>query len=68
MRISQKALKVGASGVQIGTRFVASEECDAPLAFKQKYVDAQERDIMMVKKQQLGYMEEPLKKSIYGTD
>jgi NAD(P)H-dependent flavin oxidoreductase YrpB (nitropropane dioxygenase family) len=44
-----KALKVGASGVQIGTRFVASEECDAPLAFKQKYVDAQERDIMMVK-------------------
>lgn len=44
-----KALKVGASGVQMGTRFVASEECDAPLAFKQKYVDAQERDIMMVK-------------------
>lgn len=44
-----KALKVGASGVQIGTRFVASEECDAPLAFKQKYVDAQERDIMLVK-------------------
>lgn len=44
-----KALKVGASGVQMGTRFVASEECDAPLAFKQKYVDAQEQDIMLVK-------------------
>lgn len=44
-----KALKAGASGVQMGTRFVASEECDAPLAFKQKYVDAQERDIMLVK-------------------
>ncbi len=44
-----KALKAGASGVQMGTRFVASEECDAPLAFKQKYVDAQECDIMLVK-------------------
>ena len=26
-----KALDIGASGVQMGTRFVASEECDAPL-------------------------------------
>jgi NAD(P)H-dependent flavin oxidoreductase YrpB (nitropropane dioxygenase family) len=40
---------MGASGVQMGTRFVASEECDAPLAFKQKYVDARKEDTLLVK-------------------
>lgn len=44
-----KALSLGASGVQMGTRFVASEECDAPLAFKQKYVEATEEDTLLVK-------------------
>ncbi|WP_180994312.1 NAD(P)H-dependent flavin oxidoreductase [Bacillus sp. Marseille-P3661] len=44
-----KALKMGASGVQMGTRFVASEECDAPLAFKQKYIKATIGDTMLVK-------------------
>ncbi|WP_176699936.1 NAD(P)H-dependent flavin oxidoreductase [Neobacillus massiliamazoniensis] len=44
-----KALEMGASGVQMGTRFVASVECDAPLAFKQKYVDAKKEDILLVK-------------------
>ena len=44
-----KALKMGASGVQMGTRFVASDECDAPPAFKQKYIDAGKDDILLVK-------------------
>ncbi|MBP2240540.1 NAD(P)H-dependent flavin oxidoreductase YrpB (nitropropane dioxygenase family) [Cytobacillus eiseniae] len=44
-----KAIKLGASGVQMGTRFVASEECDAPLAFKEKYVQAQIGDTILVK-------------------
>lgn len=44
-----KALQMGASGVQMGTRFVASVECDAPLAFKQKYVEAKPEDMVMVK-------------------
>ncbi|MCL6604417.1 MAG: nitronate monooxygenase [Paenibacillus sp.] len=44
-----KALRIGASGVQMGTRFVASHECDAPLAFKQKYVDAQQGDTVLIK-------------------
>lgn len=44
-----KALSMGASGVQIGTRFVASEECDAPQSFKEKYVAATEADTMLVK-------------------
>lgn len=44
-----KALKLGAAGVQMGSRFVASEECDAPMAFKQKYIDAKENDTVLVK-------------------
>jgi nitronate monooxygenase len=44
-----KAISMGASGVQMGTRFVASDECDAPLAFKQKYINAQKEDILLVK-------------------
>ncbi|MFD2443940.1 NAD(P)H-dependent flavin oxidoreductase [Bacillus sp. CGMCC 1.16607] len=44
-----KAIEMGASGVQMGTRFVASVECDAPLAFKQKYVDAKKEDLVLVK-------------------
>lgn len=43
------AIRVGASGVQMGTRFVASHECDAPLSFKEKYVHAKQEDIVMVK-------------------
>lgn len=44
-----KAFELGASGVQMGTRFVASDECDAPMAFKQKYVDAGKEDTLLVK-------------------
>ncbi|MDP4171252.1 MAG: nitronate monooxygenase [Bacillota bacterium] len=44
-----KALDMGASGVQMGTRFVASDECDAPLSFKQKYVAAAKEDLILVK-------------------
>ncbi|PFL49577.1 NAD(P)H-dependent flavin oxidoreductase [Bacillus anthracis] len=43
------ALKMGASGVQMGTRFVASNECDAPLSFKEKYINAQLEDTILVK-------------------
>ncbi|UII55893.1 nitronate monooxygenase [Cytobacillus spongiae] len=45
----KRALSLGAAGVQMGTRFVASVECDAPLAFKEKYVLAQEQDTVFVK-------------------
>ncbi|PLS02745.1 2-nitropropane dioxygenase [Neobacillus cucumis] len=44
-----KAIAFGASGVQMGTRFVASEECDAPFAFKQKYIHANKDDLALVK-------------------
>ena len=38
-------LSLGAEGVQMGTRFVTTEECDAAPAFKQSYLDARETDI-----------------------
>lgn len=44
-----KAIQMGASGVQMGTRFVASVECDAPMSFKQKYVEAKKEDLVLVK-------------------
>ncbi|MBE7129454.1 NAD(P)H-dependent flavin oxidoreductase [Bacillus mycoides] len=43
------ALNLGASGVQMGTRFVASNECDAPLSFKEKYINARLEDTILVK-------------------
>ena len=42
-------MKQGASAVQLGTRFVATEECDASEEFKQAYVDATEEDIQIIK-------------------
>jgi len=42
-------LKLGASGVQMGTRFVTTDECDASPAFKQAYIDAGEKDIVIIK-------------------
>lgn len=42
-------LELGADGVQVATRFVTTEECDAPLAYKQAYLNAAEEDIVIVK-------------------
>lgn len=44
-----KFLKLGAAGVQMGTRFVATHECDADEAFKQLYVDSKEEDMVIIK-------------------
>jgi nitronate monooxygenase len=43
-----KFLKMGAAGVQMATRFVATHECDADLAFKQAYVDSTQEDIVII--------------------
>ena len=39
----------GAAGVQMGTRFVATHECDADDAFKQAYIDAKKEDMVIIK-------------------
>lgn len=43
-----RLLKLGADGVQMGTRFVATYECDASNAFKEAYVNAQKEDVQIV--------------------
>jgi NAD(P)H-dependent flavin oxidoreductase YrpB (nitropropane dioxygenase family) len=42
-------MKLGASGVQMGTRFVTTDECDASQGFKQAFLDADEKDIEIIK-------------------
>lgn len=42
------ALKLGADGVQIASRFVATKECDADERYKQAYLAAKEEDIQIV--------------------
>lgn len=45
----KKYIDLGASGVQVGTRFIATEECDADEKFKLEIVNAQKEDIQIVK-------------------
>ncbi|MEW5908945.1 MAG: nitronate monooxygenase [Thermodesulfobacteriota bacterium] len=41
-------LDLGASGVQMGTRFVATIECDAALQFKEAFLAAKEEDLTII--------------------
>ena len=42
-------IEMGASGVQMATRFVATEECDANINFKKAYINAKKEDIQLIK-------------------
>jgi len=44
-----RMLRLGASGVQMATRFVCTDECDVSQEFKQAYLDAKEEDIVIIK-------------------
>lgn len=41
-------MQKGAKGVQLGTRFVTTEECDASPLFKQAYIEASESDMEII--------------------
>lgn len=45
----EHAFAIGASGVQIASRFVATYECDASDAYKEAYVKATKDDICIIK-------------------
>jgi nitronate monooxygenase len=45
----KEVLDLGAAGVQMGTRFLATEESSAPAAFKQMYIDATPDRVVLVK-------------------
>ena len=44
----KETIASGAQGVQLGTRFVVTEECDASPQFKQAYLDASQEDIRIM--------------------
>ena len=41
-------MDLGADGVQIATRFVTTNECDAAEEFKKAYIEANEEDIKII--------------------
>ncbi|MCI0507804.1 MAG: nitronate monooxygenase family protein [Gammaproteobacteria bacterium] len=41
-----KAMKLGYAGVQMGTRFIATEECTASVSYKTAILNAKEQDIV----------------------
>lgn len=44
------ALSMGYAGVQMGTRFIATEECQASSAYKRAIVEAKEQDIVLTER------------------
>ncbi len=45
----KRILDLGADGVQLGTRFIATEECDAHPNYKQTFLSATEDDMRIIK-------------------
>lgn len=45
----QNAISLGASGVQMGTRFIGTKECDASEEFKSVLLEAKKEDIKLIK-------------------
>jgi NAD(P)H-dependent flavin oxidoreductase YrpB (nitropropane dioxygenase family) len=43
-----KFMELGAQGVQMGTRFVATHECDASMKFKEMYLKCKKEDIVII--------------------
>ncbi|MDA3894445.1 MAG: nitronate monooxygenase [Salinivirgaceae bacterium] len=41
-------MKAGAKAVKMGTRFVATHECDADIAFKESYIKSSKEDITLI--------------------
>ncbi len=40
---------MGAAGAQIATRFIATHECDASMAYKERYINVKPEDIVLIK-------------------
>ncbi len=45
----ERVMKSGVDGVQVASRFVTTEECDADLRYKEAYLHASKEDILIVK-------------------
>lgn len=44
----KRIMDLGASGVQMGTRFVTTEECDASIKFKESYIASDQEDMAII--------------------
>ncbi len=44
----ERMMDLGVDGIQMGSRFVATHECEVDEAFKQMYVDAKEGDVVTI--------------------
>ena len=44
----RKFMEIGAAGVQMATRFVCTEECDASPEFKKAYLDSRKEDLVII--------------------
>lgn len=44
----EQALALGASGVQLGTRFITTDECDADRRYKEFHLNAKPEDVVLV--------------------
>ena len=45
----KRVMELGTDGVQVATRFVTTEECDADIRYKEAYIHASKEDIQIVK-------------------
>lgn len=45
----KEMFSLGASGIQVGTPFIATEECDADIKFKKTLINAKKEDITIIK-------------------
>ena len=43
-----RVMRLGASGVQMGTRFVCTYECDADIKYKEAFLSAKKEDIVII--------------------
>lgn len=45
----EHAFSLGASGIQVGTKFIPTEECDANIRYKEKYLNVDKDDLLIIK-------------------
>lgn len=58
------AISLGASGVQMGTRFIATHECDAAQSFKEVLLNAKKEEIELIKSP-VGYPARGVKTNLF---
>lgn len=59
-----KVIKLGADGVQMGTRFIGTYECDASDGFKEVLLSAKKEDIALIKSP-VGYPARGIKSNLF---